>query len=51
MRTPLAPVRTLVTAVADPDSRPHGIDESLHLGDFAKAVLAEALLLAGLAGS
>lgn len=41
----------LVTAVADPDSRPHGIDESLHLGDFAKAVLAEALLLAGLAGS
>ena len=35
----------LVTAVADPDSRPHGIDESLHLGDFTKACHAEALLL------
>ena len=39
----------LVTAVCDPDSRPHGIDESLHLGDFAKACLAEALLLSKLA--
>ena len=39
----------LVTAVCDPDSRPHGIDESLHLGDFAKACLAEALLLQKLA--
>lgn len=39
----------LVTAVCDPDSRPHGIDESLHLGDFAKACLAETLLLAALA--
>lgn len=38
----------LVTAVADPDSRPHGIDESLHLGDFEKACLAETLLLARL---
>lgn len=38
----------LVTAVADPDSRMHGIDESLHLGDFAKACLAEALFLARL---
>ena len=35
----------LVTAVCDPDSRPHGIDESLDLGDFRKACLAEALLL------
>ena len=35
----------LVTAVADPDSRPHGIDESLHLGDFENACLAETLLL------
>ena len=35
----------LVTAVCDPDSRPHGIDESLDLGDFHKACLAEALLL------
>lgn len=39
----------LVTAVCDPDSRPHGIDESLHLGDFARACRAEALLLAKLA--
>jgi len=39
----------LVTAVCDPDSRPHGIDESLHLGDFAKACRAEALLLQKLA--
>lgn len=35
----------LVTAVCDPDSRMHGANESLHLGDFAKASLAEALLL------
>lgn len=39
----------LVTAVTDPDSRMHGIDESLHLGDFAKACLAETLLLTALA--
>lgn len=39
----------LVTAVCDPDSRMHGIDESLHLGDFAKACRAEALLLARIA--
>lgn len=35
----------LVTGVEDPDSRAHGIDESLHLGEFAKVCLAEALLL------
>lgn len=35
----------LVTAVSDPDSRPHGANESLHLGDFARACLAEALML------
>jgi acetylornithine deacetylase/succinyl-diaminopimelate desuccinylase-like protein len=35
----------LVTAVGDPDSRAHGTDESLHLGDFAAACLAEALML------
>lgn len=40
----------LVTAVCDPDSRMHGIDESLHVGDFAKACRAEAELLARLAG-
>jgi acetylornithine deacetylase/succinyl-diaminopimelate desuccinylase-like protein len=38
----------LVTGVGDPSSRWHGIDESLHLGMFAKAVRAEALLLADL---
>ena len=35
----------LVTAVGDPDSRAHGSNESLHLGDFAAACLAEALML------
>lgn len=39
----------LLTAVVDPDSRMHGIDESLHLGDFAKACRAEALFLAKIA--
>nr|WP_269449749.1 dipeptidase [Auraticoccus cholistanensis] len=39
----------LVTAVVDPDSRMHGIDESVHLPDLEKACLAEVLLLAGLA--
>lgn len=39
----------LVTAVGDPDTRAHGIDESLHLGDWRKACLAETLLLARLA--
>jgi len=35
----------LITAVGDPDSRVHGADESLHLGDFAAACLAETLML------
>nr|WP_294691143.1 dipeptidase [uncultured Friedmanniella sp.] len=35
----------LVTAVSDPDTRAHGTDESLHLGDFEAACVAEALLL------
>ena len=39
----------LGTAVADPDSRMHGIDESLYLPDWEAACLAEALLLAELA--
>ncbi|WP_460769549.1 M20/M25/M40 family metallo-hydrolase [Mariniluteicoccus flavus] len=39
----------LVSAVVDPDSRMHGIDESLHLGDFAKACRSEALFLERLA--
>jgi acetylornithine deacetylase/succinyl-diaminopimelate desuccinylase-like protein/uncharacterized membrane protein YkvA (DUF1232 family) len=36
------------SAGADPDCRAHGADESLHLGDFARACLAETLLLAEL---
>ncbi|GAA5015240.1 dipeptidase [Actinopolymorpha pittospori] len=39
----------LVTGAADPHSRAHGTDESLHLGDFEKACVAETLLLAKLA--
>jgi acetylornithine deacetylase/succinyl-diaminopimelate desuccinylase-like protein len=40
----------LVTGVGDPASRWHGIDESLDLAMFGRAVLAEALMLAELAG-
>lgn len=39
----------LVTAVGDPDSRPHGIDESQSLADLRSAALAQTLLLADLA--
>jgi cysteinylglycine-S-conjugate dipeptidase len=39
----------VTSAGADPDSRAHGADESLHLGDFERACLAEALLLEELA--
>ena len=39
----------LLTGAADPDSRAHGANESLHLDDFAKACLAETLLLSRLA--
>jgi cysteinylglycine-S-conjugate dipeptidase len=39
----------LVTGVEDPDSRAHGADESVHLGELEKVVLAEALLLERLA--
>jgi acetylornithine deacetylase/succinyl-diaminopimelate desuccinylase-like protein len=41
----------LVTGVEDPDTRAHGIDEGLHLGEFAKVCVAEALLLQLLADS
>jgi acetylornithine deacetylase/succinyl-diaminopimelate desuccinylase-like protein len=39
----------LVTGVGDPASRWHGIDESLHLGMWERAAVAEALLLQALA--
>jgi acetylornithine deacetylase/succinyl-diaminopimelate desuccinylase-like protein len=35
----------LVTGVEDPDTRAHGANEGLHLGEFARVCLAEALLL------
>jgi acetylornithine deacetylase/succinyl-diaminopimelate desuccinylase-like protein len=35
----------LVTGVEDPDTRAHGIDESLHLGEFERVCVAEAVLL------
>ena len=40
----------LVTGVEDPDSRAHGPNESVHLGELERVVLAEALLLARLGG-
>jgi cysteinylglycine-S-conjugate dipeptidase len=39
----------LVTGVEDPYAKAHGPNESLHLGEFARACLAEALLLHHLA--
>jgi len=39
----------LLTGIVDPDSRMHGLDESVDLGDFEKAAVAEALLLRRLA--
>ncbi len=39
----------LVTGVEDPDTRAHGVDESLHLRVLERACLAEVLLLARLA--
>jgi acetylornithine deacetylase/succinyl-diaminopimelate desuccinylase-like protein len=44
-------VPALLLGVADPDTRAHGADESLHLGDWAHAGLAEAYLFAELARS
>lgn len=39
----------LVTGVEDPDTRAHGANESLHLGEFERVCRAEALLLQRLA--
>lgn len=38
----------LVTGVEDPDTRAHSANESLHLGDWRNAIVAEALLLSRL---
>lgn len=38
----------LVTGVEDPDSRAHSANESLHLAEFEKAIVAEAFLLGAL---
>jgi len=39
----------LVTGVEDPDTRAHGANEGLHLAEFERVVLAEALMLRNLA--
>jgi acetylornithine deacetylase/succinyl-diaminopimelate desuccinylase-like protein len=39
----------LVTGVEDPASNPHGLDESVHVGEWERVCLAEALLLESLA--
>ncbi|MFW6870212.1 dipeptidase [Nocardioides sp. CPCC 206347] len=41
----------LVTGVEDPDTRAHGPNEGLHLAEFEKVLLAEALLLRNLGAS
>lgn len=41
----------LVTGVEDPDTRAHGANESLHLGEFEKVCLAETILLQRIAAA
>jgi cysteinylglycine-S-conjugate dipeptidase len=41
----------LITGVEDPDTRAHGANESLHLGVFERACLAETLLLRNIAAA
>jgi acetylornithine deacetylase/succinyl-diaminopimelate desuccinylase-like protein len=41
--------KILVTGVEDPDSRAHGANESVHLGELRKVIVAEALMLRTLA--
>lgn len=43
--------QVLVTGIEDPDTRAHSEDESMHLGDLERVVVAEALLLARLGGA
>ncbi|WP_028659241.1 dipeptidase [Nocardioides insulae] len=40
----------LVTGVEDPDTRAHGANEGLHLAEFERVIVAEALMLRNLAG-
>ncbi len=41
----------LVTGIEDPDTRAHSENESMHLGELERIVVAEALLLARLSGA
>lgn len=45
LTTRLGDVPVLMVGIEDPDTRAHGIDESLHLGDFARACHGQARLL------
>jgi acetylornithine deacetylase/succinyl-diaminopimelate desuccinylase-like protein len=38
----------LITGVEDPDTRAHSSNESVHVDEFRRAIVAEALMLAGL---